>query len=151
MILASPTSCIAINWAPRLRSAGTQILGKGSTRGLLLIVFTRCVHLHQERKHFLWQVLVELWNGSSALHLSQHARRIARLLSCKATNHSHNLIEPDLSWRNLRLRPIMRAKGRNRQIVPKWVSSEVAETHSGCISLRECKAAFRTSRTLRNH
>jgi hypothetical protein len=36
-----------------------HIFRKGSTkvRGLLLNVFMQCVHLHQERKHFLWHGL----------------------------------------------------------------------------------------------
>ena len=36
--------------------------------------------------------------------------------------------------------PLTGAKGRNRQMVPKWAE----------LTLRECKAGYRTSRALRN-
>ena len=58
-------------------------------------------------------IVAELRSGSSALHLSQRARQFARLPSCKATNHSHSLIEGgDLLLRNLRVRP-HETKGMN--------------------------------------
>ena len=84
----------------------------------------------------MWQGLQNFDSGSSALRLSQRARRIARLLSYRAANHSHNLIEGgDLSWRNLRLRPSRKLReGTDKSFL-----------NGAELTLRKCKAGFRMS------
>ena len=81
--LLSPIShCIAINREPRLRSAETQILSKSSIKVRLTLKSLSSCSAFTCIKSVVASV-AELRSGSSALHLSQRAWRIARLLWCK--------------------------------------------------------------------
>jgi len=92
--------------------------------------------------------VAELRSVSSALRLSRRARRIARLLSCKATNHSHSLIEGGDLPSAISVSAPHETKGRNRQIVPKMGPDshcENARQGSGCRTLRNPKVLARVS------
>jgi hypothetical protein len=120
-----------------LCSAGTQFLLTVPRIGrLLLIVFMQWVHLHQQPKQFVWQVSRNFIAGCLVPDLSQRARRIAPLPSCKATNHSHSLIEGgELSWAQSLLRPSQELREGTDKWFLKWAE----------LTLRKCKAGFRMS------
>jgi hypothetical protein len=80
--------------------------------------------------------LAELHSGCLVPDLSQRARRIAPLPSCKATNHSHSLIEGgELSWAQSLLRPSQELREGTDKWFLKWAE----------LTLRKCKAGFRMS------
>ena len=102
-------------------------------RGVLLIVFMPCAHLQQERKHFVWQVLRNYGAAPQRFTYRSAHGGFAPLLSCKATNHSHSLIEGgDLPCAQSPSPPLTRLREGTAKTFQKWVE----------LTLRECKAGF---------
>jgi SAM domain (Sterile alpha motif) len=147
---ASPTcSCIGINRRRQLAFRRNSILANSSTnRTLTANRFHAVGSPASTAQAIRLASLAELHSGCLVPDLSQRARRIAPLPSCKATNHSHSLIEGgELSWAQSLL-PLTGAKGRNRQIVPKMGLNspcENARQGSGCRTLRNPEVLARVS------
>jgi hypothetical protein len=78
--------------------------------------FTQRVHLHQHRKHLVWQVLRNFIAATERLTY-RSAHHGSLLPSCEATNHSHGLIEGgDLS----RAQYPLRSSRELREGTDKW-------------------------------